>query len=62
VVGTTQHEGAVELIPAVAPMGIAINYFILFMDFSVGRSGGFRENPGKTLLHQAPTGINLIYN
>jgi hypothetical protein len=47
VVGTTQHEGAVELIPAVAPMGIAINYFILFMDFSVGRSGGFRENPGK---------------
>jgi hypothetical protein len=47
VVGTTQHEGAVELIPAVAPMGIAINYYILFVDFSVGRSGGSTENPGK---------------
>jgi hypothetical protein len=25
-------------------MGIAINYYILFMDFSAGRSGGSTEN------------------
>jgi hypothetical protein len=56
VAGTTQHEGAVELLPAVAPMGIAINCYILFMDFSAGRSGGSMENPGK-LLHQAPGGL-----
>jgi hypothetical protein len=49
-----QHEGLVELIPAVAPMGIAINYFILFMDFSVGKSGGSTENPGKVGLGDCP--------
>jgi hypothetical protein len=57
VAGTTRHEGDVELIHAVA-MGIAINCYILFMDFSTGRSGGPTENPGK-LLHQAPAGINF---
>jgi hypothetical protein len=52
VAGTTQHEGLVELIHAVT-MGIAINWYVLVIDFSVGRSGRSTENPGK-LLHQAP--------
>jgi hypothetical protein len=55
VVGTPQDEGEVELTPAVA-MGITINCYVLFMDFSAGRSGESTENPGK-LLHQAPGGL-----
>jgi hypothetical protein len=31
-------------------MGIAINCYILFMDFSAGRLGGSTENPRKLLL------------
>jgi hypothetical protein len=39
----TQHEGGVELIHAVAPMGIAINFYVPFLDFCEGRSGGSTE-------------------
>jgi hypothetical protein len=52
VAGTTQHKDVVELIHAVT-MGIAINCYVLVIDFSAGRSNGSSENPGK-LLHQAP--------
>jgi hypothetical protein len=54
VVGTTQHEGAVELIPVVTLMGIAINYFVLFMDFPAARSGGSTEKSGESGLGDCP--------
>jgi hypothetical protein len=59
VAGTTPHEGDVELIPAVA-MGIAINCYILFMNFSAGRSGGSTENPGKLLRRLSLLGTLMV--